>query len=109
MNRTSKYTARLLAVLALAAVAIAVIVIASSFKGESNDTTAKGGGKGQTAKQHQEAEAPQRTTAKAYTVQSGDTLTAIAHKTGVTVAELQALNPEIDPQILIAGEVLKLR
>ena len=41
--------------------------------------------------------------------QSGDTLIRIAHKTGVPVAELQALNPEIDPQILIAGEMLKLR
>jgi LysM repeat protein len=105
MNRTSKYTVRLLAALAIAAVAVAVIVIVSSFKSDSNDTTSKG--KAHPAKQHEEA--PKRTTAKTYTVQSGDTLTAIAHKTGVTVAELQALNPEIDPQILIAGEVLKLR
>ena len=50
-----------------------------------------------------------RTKAKTYTVQSGDTLTSIAHKTGVPVAEIQALNPEVDPQILIAGEVLKLQ
>ena len=42
-------------------------------------------------------------------VQSGDTLTSIAHKTGVPVAEILALNPEVDPQILIAGETLKLR
>ncbi|HEY2715266.1 MAG TPA: LysM peptidoglycan-binding domain-containing protein [Solirubrobacterales bacterium] len=107
MNRTSKYTVRLLAVLAIAAVAVAVVVIVSSFKSDSNDKTGTGKGKAHPAKQHQEA--PKRTTAKTYTVQSGDTLTAIAHKTGVTVAELQALNPEIDPQILIAGEVLKLR
>ncbi len=105
MKRTSKYTARLLAVLAIAAVAVAVIVIVSSFSDESNDKTGKG--KAHPAKQQKET--PQRTKAKSYTVQSGDTLTAIAHKTGVPVAELQALNPEIDPQILIAGEVLKLR
>ena len=42
-------------------------------------------------------------------VQTGDTLTAIAHQTGVPVAEILALNPEVDPQILIAGETLKLR
>ena len=42
-------------------------------------------------------------------VKSGDTLISIAHKTGVPVAEIQALNPEVDPQILIAGETLKLR
>ncbi len=107
MKRTSKYTVRLLAVLAIAAVAVATIVIVSSFKDESSDKPGKGNGKAHPAKPHREA--PQRTKAKSYTVQSGDTLTAIAHKTGVTVAELQALNPEIDPQILIAGEVLKLR
>jgi len=27
----------------------------------------------------------------------------------VTVAELLALNPEVDPQILIAGQTLKLK
>jgi LysM repeat protein len=106
MKRTSKYLTRLLAVLALAAVVVAVIVIASSFKSESKDT-GNGKGKAHPAKKHKTT--PERTKAKTYTVQSGDTLTAIAHKTGVPVAELQALNPEIDPQILIAGEVLKLR
>lgn len=108
MKRTSKYIARLLAVLALAAVVVAVIVIVSSFKDQSKDTTGRGrNGKAHPAKKHRAA--PKRTKAKTYTVESGDTLTAIAHKTGVPVAELQALNPEIDPQILIAGEVLKLR
>jgi LysM repeat protein len=106
MKKTSKYLTRLLVVLALAAVVVAVIVIVSSFKVDSNDKTS-GNGKAHPAKQNQKQ--PQRTQAKTYTVQSGDTLIAIAHKTGVPVAELQALNPEIDPQILIAGEVLKLR
>jgi hypothetical protein len=27
----------------------------------------------------------------------------------VTVAQIEKLNPEVDPQILIAGETLKLR
>jgi LysM repeat protein len=108
MTQTSKNVARLLAVLALAAVVVAVIVIVSSFKSESNDHTT-GNGKAHPAERQREAAPPHRTQARTYTVQSGDTLTAIAHKTGVPVAELQALNPEIDPQILIAGEVLKLR
>ncbi len=42
-------------------------------------------------------------------VKSGDTLVAIAHKTGIPVAHIIDLNPEVDPQILIAGETLKLR
>jgi LysM domain-containing protein len=44
-----------------------------------------------------------------YEVQSGDTLTSIAHETGVPVARILRLNPGIDPQILISGEELKLR
>lgn len=44
-----------------------------------------------------------------YEVQSGDTLVSIAHRNGMTVARIEALNPEVDPQILIAGEKLKLR
>ena len=50
-----------------------------------------------------------KTTAKTYVVKSGDTLVSIAHRSGVTVAQIIALNPEVDPQILIAGETLKLR
>lgn len=107
MNRTKRYLARLLTVLALAAVVVAVIVIVSNADLDDSGDRTSGNGKAQPTKQSQKR--PQRSKAKTYTVQSGDTLTAIAHKTGVPVAELQALNPEIDPQILIAGEVLKLR
>jgi LysM repeat protein len=46
---------------------------------------------------------------KAYVVKNGDTLTSIARRTGVSVARIRALNPGVDPQILISGEVLKLR
>jgi LysM repeat protein len=46
---------------------------------------------------------------KAYVVQNGDTLTSIAHQTGVPVARILRLNPGVDPQILISGEKLKLR
>jgi LysM repeat protein len=38
----------------------------------------------------------------------GDTLTEIAAKTGVSVAELQAFNPDVDPLALVPGERLKL-
>jgi LysM repeat protein len=46
---------------------------------------------------------------KSYEVQSGDTLTSIARETGVPVSRILRLNPGVDPQILIAGEKLKLR
>jgi LysM domain len=46
---------------------------------------------------------------KSYVVQNGDTLTSIARKTGVPVDRIEALNPGVDPQILVSGEKLKLR
>ena len=42
-------------------------------------------------------------------VKSGDTLVSIAHRTGVPVGHILALNPDVDPQILIAGQTLQLR
>lgn len=48
-------------------------------------------------------------TPKTYVVQSGDTLTSIAHETGVPVAVIIKLNPGVDPQILVSGERLKLK
>jgi LysM repeat protein len=55
-----------------------------------------------------------RTTSKfahrrTYTVRAGDTLGAIAIKTGVSVTDLEDLNPGLDPQGLVAGQKLKLR
>lgn len=103
-KRTSAF-ARILAALALVVAVVAVVVAISGSLGE--DTSNKGHHhSGQTAKkQHHK----QRTKAATYEVQEGDTLITIAHKTGVPVAEIEALNPEIDPQILTVGETLKLR
>jgi LysM repeat protein len=46
---------------------------------------------------------------RSYTIKSGDTLGAIAIKTGVSVSTLEDLNPGLDPQGLVAGQKLKLR
>jgi LysM repeat protein len=106
MKKKRSWIARFLALAALAAAVVAVIVVASNTDLHSS-TNHKHGHK---AQQHKEkTPKKKRTKAKTYTVQSGDTLISIAHKTGVPVAELQALNPEVDPQIMVAGEVLKLR
>ncbi len=48
-------------------------------------------------------------TRKTYVVRSGDTLGAIAEKTGVPVDKLLELNPKVDPQSLRAGQKLRLR
>jgi LysM repeat protein len=106
MKKKRSWIARILALAALVAAVIAIIVVASNADLHSNSGNGNGHrSQAQKQKQHKK----QRTKAKTYTVQSGDTLISIAHKTGVPVAELQALNPEVDPQILVAGEVLKLQ
>jgi LysM repeat protein len=104
VEKRTSFVARLVAVLALAvAVIVLIVAIASSLSSDS-DSSRQGrqGGGQQTAKRH-------KTKAATYVVKSGDTLTAIAHRTGVPVAQILALNPEVDPQILIAGQTLKLR
>ena len=46
---------------------------------------------------------------RTYTVQSGDTLGSIAESVGVSVEQLQELNPELDPQSLNVGDRVRLR
>jgi LysM repeat protein len=45
---------------------------------------------------------------RTHTVQPGDTLAAIARKYGVTLAALEAANPQFQPTRLPVGSVLKL-
>jgi LysM repeat protein len=105
MKKKRSWIARFLALAGLIAAVVAIVVVAA---GTDLHSSSKDKG-GHQAQAHQEQHKKPRTKAKKYVVQSGDTLTSIAHKTGLTVAELQALNPEVDPQILIAGETLKLQ
>lgn len=105
MKKRTSVFARILAALALIAAVVAVVVLASAALKES-PSSHKGNHSGKAAKQEP---SHHRTKAASYEVKTGDTLTAIAHQTGVPVAEIMALNPEVDPQILIAGEKLKLR
>src|SRR3954452_14288919 len=44
-----------------------------------------------------------------YRVRAGDTPSSIALKTGVPLSQIQALNPDLDPQTLSPGQRLKLR
>jgi LysM repeat protein len=104
MKKRSTAAARIFAALALVLALVAVVVMISAAMDGSDE-----GGKHHKRHEAQKEAKEHRTKAKTYTVETGDTLTAIAHKTGVPVAEILALNPEVDPQILIAGETLKLR
>jgi LysM repeat protein len=104
MQRRTSASARIIAALALvAAVLILVVAIASNVGDQHHSEHTR---RVHTAKREQPQQKPAPAT---YVIESGDTLTSIAHETGVPVAEIIALNPEVDPQILIAGETLKLR
>jgi LysM repeat protein len=52
---------------------------------------------------------PQHKPAPVYVVRAGDTMTAIAARTGVSVAKLEQLNPRIAPTALFIGEKIQLR
>jgi hypothetical protein len=108
MNKRSSAPARVFAVTTLvAALVVAIAIIGGALGGGgSNDS----GGHGHKGKAARHARQQKRENIPAtYEVKSGDTLISIAHRNGVTVARIEALNPEVDPQILIAGEQLKLR
>jgi|tagenome__1003787_1003787.scaffolds.fasta_scaffold18016857_2 LysM repeat protein len=45
---------------------------------------------------------------KMYTVKSGDTPSGIAAKAGISLEELEQLNPNLDPQSLAPGQRLRL-
>jgi LysM repeat protein len=44
-----------------------------------------------------------------YVVKPGDSYGSIADRFGVSVARLEELNPEVDPQALVVGQRIKLR
>ncbi len=105
MEKRTSAAARISAAIALAVAVVATVVVISGAVG-GNST---GNGQTSTARQTKKEPGHRRTGAATYEIQGGDTLTSIAHKTGVSIAEIERLNPETDPQLLIAGETLKLR
>src|SRR4051812_41491615 len=103
MKKRTSVAARIFATIALIAAVLVIVVVVSAAMNGSDSSGHRH------SQRHARKQTRHRTTARTYTVETGDTLTAIAHKTGVPVAEILALNPEVDPQILIAGETLKLK
>ena len=106
--------ARYLAPLAIVAFLVALVVVVSS-SGEP----ATGGSPSPEAAATPESSAPEqepersgnrrRTGRKTYRVRPGDSPSTIAERTGVPLEQLEALNPDIDPQQLTPGQRLRLR
>ena len=97
--------------MALVASLAAVALVVSSTTGNDDDG-GDGGNATRTAEPRppeqgrQQRRPPQRTF---YRVRLNDTLGLIAEQTGVPVEQLEALNPELDPQNLIVGQRIRLR
>lgn len=105
MKKRTSVFARLFALIALLAAIAAVFFVASNALDEDSTKSGK-----QDKQQQEEAEKPKpKIKAATYEVKPGDTLTRISHLSGVKVVELIELNPEIDPQILVEGQIIKLR
>jgi LysM repeat protein len=102
--------ARWLAPLALVTCAVAVYAVAqggsssggATTRSSTSNRTSRGTATGTSVKR------PATRKAKFYVVKSGDVLSAIAEKTGVTVAEIQRLNPSVDAAALHVGQKLRL-
>jgi LysM repeat protein len=105
MKKRSSASARVLAATALiAAFVIAIVAITGSVGEDDSNGSGRRGRHGKAAQKTHRKHIP-----AGYEVKSGDTLISIAHRMGVTVSQIEELNPEVDPQILVAGEQLKLR
>ena len=105
MDDRARSPLRLLAPVALIVATLAFFVI---LTGSGDDEGRSGSG---TAVQRTDTGGDRRdggSQPETYEVQSGDTLDAISAETGVSVERIQALNPDVDPQSLIAGQELKL-
>ena len=95
---------RVFAVLALIAGLVLVVAVVATSGGGSG-----GGGNGNSQKTHVSKAGRRAISKGVWIVQPGDTLGAISLKTGIDVATLQALNPDLDPQTLNEGQRIALR
>jgi LysM repeat protein len=104
--------ARILAPLALIGITVAVLamVLGSGVVGDSGSSGSSGARDLPAATERTTTAGEKKKRApRTYTIKANDTLSAIAAKTGTTVEKLQELNPELDPQGLVAGQKIKLR
>jgi LysM repeat protein len=104
--------ARLLAPLALIAFAVivAAMVLGSGVVGDDeNDNSADTSSLPASTDRTTTGERKEKLQPATYTIKANDTLSGIAAAHGTTVDRLLELNPEIDPQGLVAGQKIKLR
>jgi LysM repeat protein len=114
--RRRRSPARWLAPIALVACAVVVYAVVnatllSSDESTSKPTASKSSTTSKTRTVSERSKSGKRSSARrrrTYTVKSGDTLSSIAEKTGVSLERIQTLNPKLDSQSLQTGQRVKL-
>ena len=117
-QRTRRSPARFLAPLGLIIVLVAFLAIVTSSGGGGTGTTSETTSSTSTAAKTATSKSKSTTTAakkktsggkRFYTVQAGDTLGAIADKTGISLETIQTLNPDVDPNAMTTGQKIRLK
>ena len=98
--------ARVIAVAALVAAFFLIVFVIASSGCDSDD--------GDDSPSTEQSSGPSREGEKAvekgvWVVREGDTLAQISEETGIDVDEILAMNPDLDPQVLIQGQRIALR
>lgn len=102
----------MIAPIALILCALAVFVVlttSGSSDSKSSAKTEKTPSSESSTKSDDDTAGPTEPVRSSYTVKPGDSLSAIAEKTGVDIATLQELNPDIDARTIQPGQKLKLK
>jgi LysM repeat protein len=93
----------------LAAVTIGALVVRAGFEHGKHHSAQQPTTTVTSKKKHHHAHGHRHQQRKTYTVVAGDTLAGIAVKTGTTVAQLEHLNPGIDPTALHVGQTIRVQ
>ena len=108
-ERQANPFARIVAVIALLTAFMLVAVVFVTDSGDSDNGDGNGGGNGDVVVGEPTKQGQQALDRGFYVVKEGDTLAQIAADTGLELDDLVELNPQLDPQALIAGEQVRLR
>jgi LysM repeat protein len=107
-KRRRRTPARWLAPVALVTVAVAVYAVVDNTL-LKDDTPSQGStSTQQTTTTKKTSTSKKSRKRRMYTVRSGDTLSAISVKTGVSLDTIQRLNPKLDADTLHAGQRVRL-
>jgi LysM repeat protein len=110
VNRRRRRIGRWLAPVALITCAVAVYAVVDNtlLKDDSASSSSTGPQQTTTTKTTSKKGTKARKRRRAYVVKSGDTLSAISIKTGVSMATIQRLNPKLEADTLHAGQRVRL-